>query len=203
MTWSDVYRGSVGPAVWLVLGLPLLLTAGCASLDPRVRDDIVEICQFPPPLMWLHDVEGRVTGIHIRLYLVSGQTDRGVFVPGTVNATLYALAVRPDGSYERKVAQTWAFDERQATDFRFTTPSPMGNSYGLFLKWPSGLALAGREVQLEISYRRRDGHVVRAQGGRFTVPLPQGARARPASRPWLPASRPAAAEPPPLEPQPP
>lgn len=203
MTWSDVYWGSVGPAGWLVLGLPLLLTAGCASLDPRVRDDIVEICQFPPPLMWLHDVEGRVTGIHIRLYLVSGQTDRGVFVPGTINATLYALAVRPDGSYERKVAQTWALDERVTTDLRFTTRSPMGDSYGLFLRWPPEVTPAGSEVQLEISYRRRDGHVVRAQGGRFTVPPPQGARARPASRPWLPASRPAAAEPPPLEPQPP
>jgi hypothetical protein len=79
----------------------------------------------------------------------------------------------------------------------------MGKSYGLILKWPPEVTLTGREVQLEISYHRRDGHVIRAQGGRFTVPLPQGARARPASRPWLPASRPAAAEPPPLEPQPP
>ncbi len=204
MMWSDVVRRGMRPAGWLALGLPLLLAGGCASLDARVRDDIVEIHQFPPPpLPWLCDVEGRVAGIRIRLYLVSGQTGKGVFVPGTIDATLYLLALRPDGSYERSVAHKWALDAGLATDFRYTKTSPMGDSYGLILRWPPEEVPAGREVQLEISYRRRDGHVVRAQGGRFTVPPPQGARGRSASEPWLPASRPARGIEPPEGPPPP
>jgi hypothetical protein len=170
-------------AVWLGV-------TGCATPGARPaadeRDDIVAIRQFYPAEPWLYDEDGRVTGTAPRVYLVgaadtAGQM-QGVFVPGDIKAQLYALRALPDGGYARDLVHEWTFDRHRARDFRITKPSIMGNSYGLVLRWPPELRLAGREIQIAISYTRANGDVVSTRGSRFRVPLGLASPA-PATRP--------------------
>jgi hypothetical protein len=158
-----------------------LLTAGCEALGPaaarpELRDDIVAIQQYPPTDPWLRDENGRAAGLQSRVYFLpvaSGeQMAKGVFVSGTIKASLYAMLPRADGTYTRELAYEWSFDSRAAEGFRIRRPSVMGESYGLILRWPATLDLSGREVQLVYTYERKDGEVITRRGSRFRVPLP-------------------------------
>jgi hypothetical protein len=188
MRRSNGHRG-----VWLAAGWGLLLGAlalvgGCelpggARPAAALRDDIVAIQQYPPTDPWLRNDEGRITGIRTRVYFLpaapQGKMPKGVFVSGTIKAALYALTLRPDGSHERQLAYEWSFDERGAAGYRIRSirnPSVMGESYGLLLRWPSDLGLAGREIQIMLSYQRNDGETIARRGTRFQVPLPPGAQ---------------------------
>jgi hypothetical protein len=148
-------------AKWAVV-LPLLaLGVGCAAPQgPALHDDIVSIYQFFRPDPWLKDEEGRIAGLKGLVYFVAAGLDKGVFVSGTIKASLYARNPRPDGTYERSLAYEWAFDEKQAEGFRIVKPSIMGQAYGFVLRWQGDLQLAGREVELRFSYICADGRVV-------------------------------------------
>jgi hypothetical protein len=184
MRRSRAYRDLQAGTGWgLVLGA-LLLCAGCETpggpqVGPQARDDIVAIQQYPPTDPWLRDEEGRVNGMRTRVYFLPAageqQVPKGIFVPGTIHAALYVLFPRPDGSYERQLAHEWDFNERGAEGFRIRRPSVMGQSYGLILRWPMELDLAGREIQITLSYQRSDGEAIARRGTRFRVPLPVGA----------------------------
>jgi hypothetical protein len=164
--------------------LALAFAAGCEvpgpDVGPQLRDDIVAIQQYPPTDPWLRDDEGRITGLRTRIYLLPAareeEVPKGVFVPGLIQASLYALTPRADGSYERQLVHEWSFDEREAAGYRISHPSVMGQSYGLLLRWPSNLDLAGREIQIMLSYQRKDGETIARRGTRFRVPLPLGVR---------------------------
>jgi hypothetical protein len=162
----------------------LTLAAGCQAPGPAIptghelRDDIVAIQQYPPTDPWLRDEEGRIVGIRTRVYFLpsAGQkeTPKGVFVPGLIKAALYSMAPRSDGSYERTLVKEWSFDQREAEGLRINHRSVMGESYGLILRWPSAAVVAGREIQVVLSYQRMDGESVVRRGTRFRVPLPLG-----------------------------
>jgi hypothetical protein len=135
-------------------------------------DDIYDIVQFYETYPWVRDDEARITGITTRVYFPSSSQRAGVFVPGTIVATLHELRSKPDGTSERKQIYQWDFDARRAYDFRHRNPSTMGQSYLLFLRWPRELSLMGHRIQVTLSYTRKDGQVVSARGTEFRVPAP-------------------------------
>jgi hypothetical protein len=139
-----------------------------------LRDDIVAIRQFYSTEPWMRDAEGRYTGVFVRVYLLSAQTEKGAFVPGTVKAAMYALTPRSDGTYGRELVHEWSFNQQQAAGYRLRKPSVMGDSYGFWLRWPAELELMGREVQVMLSYQKKDGEVIARRGSRFRVPVPTG-----------------------------
>ncbi len=203
---------SLNPAGGALLAGALLLASGCASLEKgapgagTMRDDIVAIRQFYSAQPWTRDDEtGRVNGIMARVYFTAAtrpgeEIPKGVFVPGTIRARMYVLGVRPDGSYDRQLAHEWAFTAQQAAAFRVRHASSMGDSYGLVLRWPREVDVAGREIQVEFSYERQDGEVIARRGSRFQVPLPPGQRAP--APPKAAAPRRAPDTPPQTEPRP-
>jgi hypothetical protein len=139
--------------------------------DQQVRDDVVDISQFITMVPWRWDEEaGGVTGMNVRVYLVSAQTGRGTFVSGDLVVHLDVLVPQRDGSYVRQTLHTWTFDEQEAYGFRVTKPSIMGASYGLILTWPPEIDVGGREVQLTFEYQRRDGQLIVRRGSRKKVP---------------------------------
>ncbi len=163
----------------------VLLVAGCQgsagpNAGPVLRDDIVAIQQYPPTDPWLRDEEGRVVGLRTRVYFLPGaqeqEVPKGVFVAGTIRATLHAVVPLSDGGYSRQLVHEWSFDTREAEGFRIRRPSVMGESYGLILRWPTELDLAGREIQVMLSYQRKDGEIIARRGTRFRVPALLGAQ---------------------------
>jgi hypothetical protein len=188
--------------VGLLLLSALPLTTGCEALGSMgapgstARDNVVMIRQFYAADPWIRDEEGRVTGVLARVYFAAAARDdevpKGIFVPGTIKAELYALTPRPDGVYERVLAHEWTFDEQQAQGYRVRRVSRMGCSYGLILRWPAEVNLVGREIQMQFSYQTQDAKVITQRGSRFRVPLPARApepsetgtgRNEPATRP--------------------
>ena len=174
---------------WAGLLAPLLLAAGCAAPAPSLRDDVVTVYQFFRPDPWLKDEEGRVAGLKGRVYFVPAGFDKGVFVAGTIKASLYLRNPRPDGTYERSLVHEWAFNAKEAEGFRIVKRSEMGDSYGFVLRWEGDLKLADREVEIRFSYVRADGRVItgRATALRVEAPYTATRRAAPTS---APAARP-------------
>lgn len=164
-------------AAGMLAAAALLTLAGCAegnwSTTGHLRDDVVAIHQFPPTRPWLEDEDGRVRGLCVRLYFISAETQRGVFVPGSMEVELFALAPRPEGGYERTLMHTWTLDQREAAGYRVTKRAVMGESYGLVLWWPPELDLAGREIQLMYHYKRKDGQVISKRSSSLLVPPPR------------------------------
>ncbi len=183
---------------------PKKKTAAAPAKGPATSDNVVEIVQFYSSQPWILDDEGRYIGLRDRVYFVSADSGKGVFVPGEIVATLYTLNHRPDGTYTREKAHEWRFTPDQSYLFQVTTPSPMGYSYGLILRWPPELKLMGREIQIVLSYQRQNGQVLTAAGIKHDVPMPGSAppgaievttTTRPAGVP-VPAAPPAGTPPP-------
>lgn len=183
----DRWRATLRRASWAVLLPGLVLGAGCAAPEPGLRDDIVTVYQFFRPDPWLKDEEGRVAGLKGMAYFVPAGLDKGVFVAGTIKASLYVRNPRPDGTYERVPVYEWSFDRKQAEGFRIAKPMVMGRAYGFVMRWERDLKLAGREVEIRFSYVRNDGRVITGRGTGLRVDLPytatQRARAAPTSAP--------------------
>ena len=161
---------------------PLLLCASCQTPggpgtgEPVVRDDVVAIRQFYEMDPWVRDDEGRIVGIRSRVYFVAAtrsdeEVPKGVFVPGTIRAQLFAVVLRPDGRYERQAVHEWTLDQQQARGYRVTRRSAMGESYGLVYRWPPSVDVSGKEVQVVLSYQRQDGEIISHRGSRFPVPV--------------------------------
>ncbi|MEW6250616.1 MAG: hypothetical protein AB1716_08200 [Planctomycetota bacterium] len=157
-----------------------------------VSDNIVEIVPFYQEFPWVKDNEGRYIGLTARVYFRSADTDRGVFVPGTITGAIYGLSPRPEGTYAREKLHEWKFGRALADLFRVTEPAKMGESYGLFLRWPPELDLRGREIEVVFGYERLAGQTVSGVGKRFRVPYAGTvAPQRPTTAP-VPATAPAA-----------
>lgn len=154
-----------------------------AIIDPEKippRDDVVSIQQFWNPYPWLTDRgSGKIVGFGVPVYFVSAQTEKGVFVPGTILASLFEVRRTREGPPQRIPLHLWELDARQALRFRVRKQAVGGYYYGFLLTWPDDLNLHGREIEVGFSYRRLDGTVVDGPLQRFRVPVPLG---------WQPAT---------------
>lgn len=178
---------------WLVVLSALGVCAGCESTGWHeaggvLHDDVVAIHQYYMRPSWFRDEEGEVSGVRVRTYFLPAvaqgeEMAKGVFVPGTIEALLYQLAPRPDGTDEYHVVHQWSFDRQAAMGFRVRKRSLLGESYGFYLKWPPELNLRGRQIMIEFRYERRDGQVVRGRGARLLVPGPPASPAPSSSQP--------------------
>jgi hypothetical protein len=179
--------------------LAALATAtGCQSTTPQKQqidplrvdehDDIVAIHNLWNPVPWLKDSVGRVVGFQVPAYLVSGETEKGAFAPGTIIVWIYTIERGADGKIDRRVAHIWEFDRDKAMGFRVRKRAIAGYYYGFVLKWPAELNLDAREIEIVFGYERRDGHVVLGTPHRRRVPVAPGF-APPASHEPTRASR--------------
>ncbi|GEM_PF-1419532 len=137
------------------------------------RDDIVKIVQFWPQTPWLFESD-RIVGFKATIYFVSGQTDKGAFVPGTIFIWIYEYDRAPRGRHKRRLAWMWELDEHQAEGFRVTRKSIAGYYYGFPLRWPAEVKLEGKMVEFQFGYQRGDGRIVLSSPKRFVVPVPLG-----------------------------
>ncbi|MBU0617639.1 MAG: hypothetical protein KKI02_07970, partial [Planctomycetes bacterium] len=60
------------------------------STKVETSDDIVQIVQFWSQPYWLQNSE-RVSGFKVTVYFVSGETEKGAFVPGNIMVWVYEL----------------------------------------------------------------------------------------------------------------
>lgn len=137
-----------------------------AMIDPTavpVRDDISGIQQIWPIMPWLRDTStGKPVGFRCLVYFVSRQTEKGAFVSGPIVITLSEIISLPGGDAERRPLHTWELDQAAATGFRVRKLAVGGYYYGFILRWPDQLKLAGKRVEVQLSYKRGDGTLVSA-----------------------------------------
>jgi hypothetical protein len=165
-----------------------LVCAGCATLGTRastggeqtridaskvkLRDDIVQIVQFWNQPYWLQDSE-RVKGFKVTVYFVSGETEKGVFVPGKILVWVYELTPTERGRYERKLVYGWEFDQAEAMAMRVNKLAVGGYFYGFPLQWPPDVSLEGKHIEIQFGYERvADKQVILSSPRRFRVPIP-------------------------------
>jgi hypothetical protein len=192
-----------GPSWWAA---PQAEPVRSATIDPttvKTYDDIIEINQFWQPEPWLYDADGRPVGFRATVYFVSGQTERGAFVPGRILVWLYDVDRAADGTSERKLVYGWQFGPAESMLYRVRKRGMLGYYYGFPLMWGAGIELVGREIEVVFGYERQDGRVITAPARRFKVPRTGGPGGRPLRPPVPPAPEPAPAperEPPREEP---
>jgi len=137
------------------------------------QSNIVEIIAIYDPLPWLLDPDddtGKPLGIRIRsLFLVSGETKKGVFGDGILRMTLYGVRHTSGSRSVREKIHEWQFDKDQAVASRVAKKTWMGYGYMFDLTWPEEMSLAGQEIALGIEYQRTDGKVVRERPKYFRV----------------------------------
>lgn len=147
-----------------------------AALDDS---DVVAVYTYYDSEPWLRDVDGLVVGFKVRAYIASGRTDKGIFVPGDIEVTASLLRPRRGGGFLREPVHEWRFSEAEARGFRVRKPSILGESYGLVLRWPPDVDLSGRRVEIQVSYQRSDGVMIKGPPRALSVPLPAGYEAAP------------------------
>lgn len=142
------------------------------SSKVKTRDDIVQIVQFWNQPYWLQDSE-RVGGFKVTVYFVSGETEKGAFVPGNILVKVYELVPAARGRHERKLVYGWEFSEAEAIAMRVNRRAVGGYYYGFPLQWPREVSLEGKQVEIQFGYERvADKQVVLSSPRRFRVPVP-------------------------------
>ena len=142
------------------------------STRVRTRDDIVQIVQFWNQPYWLQSSE-RVNGFKVTVYFVSGETEKGAFVPGKILVWVYEVTPGERGGYEKKLVHGWEFTQAEAMAMRVNKLAIGGYFYGFPLQWPRELSLEGKQVEIQFGYERlADGQVVLSSPRRFRVPIP-------------------------------
>lgn len=166
----------------------LALVAGCASpgkpglfgatskpgdqIEPTQVDefdDIVSIVQFWPQYPWLRENQ-KTVGFQVRSYFVSGKTEKGEFVPGTIFIWLYEVNPAARGKDAKKLAQVWELDRAASMGFRIRKLAIGGYSYGFVLPWERSLDLAGKTIEVAFGYQRGDGRMVMSKPRQFRAP---------------------------------
>lgn len=142
-----------------------------------VKDDIVQIVQFWPQIPFVKK-SGIPVGMTVTTYFVSGETDRGAFVPGTIYAWLFIKDRDKPLDDEEEPAHVWKFDPDEAMNYRIRKLAKPGYGYGLILVWPNELDLEGKQIQIQLAYRRLNGTVVQAPRRDFEVPVGPNYRRR-------------------------
>lgn len=146
-------------------------------------DDVFEIASFLPTNPWLRQ-SGKVVGLRVPAYFVSGTTRKGAFVPGTIFAWVYGFEAGPEGKAQRVPLQVWEYDRTAAINWRITKLTRMGYPYMFLLRWPDELQLTGRYIELELGYERnKDKTVVTSPAKRLRVPADDTAPLPPVGSP--------------------
>jgi hypothetical protein len=138
----------------------------------ETRDDIVMIRNMWLAFPWLYDAESEPVGFQVPVYFVSGETEKGAFVPGRIYCRAYRILRTHGGSNVRELLHEWAFDEKEAIGFRATKKFILGNCYGFMLTWPKDVRVSGQEIEVEFAYERLNGSVVTGTPRRLQVPAP-------------------------------
>ncbi len=142
------------------------------STKVETRDDIVQIVQFWSQNPWLQDSE-RVRGFKVTVYFVSGETEKGAFVPGNIMVWVYELVPTARRRYERKLVHVWELNQAEATGLRVNKLAVGGYYYGFPLQWPRELSLEGKQIEIQFGYERASNkQVVLSSPRRFRVPIP-------------------------------
>ncbi|MGD8453042.1 MAG: hypothetical protein PVJ57_14585 [Phycisphaerae bacterium] len=161
----------------------------------KTHDDITAVYCFYARDPWLRDNDGIVIGFKSSVFFHSAATERGAFVPGKVLVWLYTVQRGSDGRYTRDFVHGWEMNEHDAMQWRVRYERKLGYQYGFPLRWPAGVDLVGKQVEIVFGYERLDQRVIEGTPRRFRVPVPIG------YRPAEP-NEPANAEPPPASPAP-
>jgi len=134
------------------------------------RDDIIRVVKIINTNPWLKfdPLGSKVDGFRCTLYLsapVVGESGRegekGVFGAGTIIVQMFAVEF--DKNTKRDVLREihkWELDRDEAYKYRAKKAEALGWGYGLRLRWPDGLDVAGQKVAFHMSYRRQDGGVI-------------------------------------------
>ena len=136
----------------------------------ETHDDIRQIVTYWPEPIFLTISEVPV-GLRATVVFVSGQTEKGAFVPGIIHVWLYESNERGSFANAVRPVYEWQFDEQKAMNWRIRRVNRLGNTYGLLLEWPRDLDLEGKRVRVEIGYERLDGSIVRNRPRTVDVPI--------------------------------
>ncbi len=154
---------------------PVPVTSGSGNKQPTVtvvseeeRSDIVQVINFIPTNPWLvfDPLEGKVDGFKSTVYLAAplkGERSgvKGFFGDGTIIVQMFRA--EPDettGKDRMELVHTWELPPEESYQWRARDMSILGWGYGLRLRWPEDLDVAGRKVSFLISYRRSDGRLI-------------------------------------------
>ncbi len=191
--------GLLAPALAALALLPGCVAPGPAQQKDRdvlavpLSDDVVAIYQFFQNPVWMFENEQAV-GFKAGVYFVSGASNKGVFVPGTIIVTMYAVSRNDQGEMARAVLHEWKFDRLAAEGYRVLKRAAGGDWYGFPLRWPPEVKPFGREIEIVFEYERLDGRRIRGSSKYMQVPAPawyrperappaEPARPRPAAAP--------------------
>ncbi len=159
-------------------GLFLAVT-GCATLPKNVRRDIVEVSTFyNSQNLWLNfeDPPTNVPqGLRFSLFLKAAGQDLGVFGDGIIHVDMYRIERDEEGEATRTHVKKWSLDTEEAAAYRSTRTTAFGHGYGMRLNWGDA-DVRGHEIQLVVSFERRDGPVIR--GRPWYVKVPERVRGR-------------------------
>lgn len=141
----------------------------------RVHDNIANVHRFfnkqAPWVNFKTPPTAEPQGMKITVYLSVPGKDMGVYGDGVILADLYEVIKQPEGEPLQNHLKNWAFDPDQAAVFHGDR-SRMGQPYFLILDWPE-LNLAGKEILIALSFKRKDGRLVKARPVRTKVPRPR------------------------------
>lgn len=138
----------------------------------ETRDDIVQIVAYWNQPYWLQDSE-RVRGFKATVYFVSGESEKGAFVPGNMFVWIYEMVPAGRGRFERKLVHGRQFSEAEALALRVNKRAAGGYYYGMILQWPRDVYLEGKQVQIQFGYERQSNkQVVLSPSRSFKVPVP-------------------------------
>jgi len=105
------------------------------------------------------------------LYLIAStpEGNKGVFGDGIIHVYMYVLEKDQAGRPARRLAREWTFTPEQAMPFRVKKKTVLGHAYRLHCSWGEEDYL-GKRIEIEVTFERRDGRVVRSTPHVATVP---------------------------------
>lgn len=133
------------------------------------QDDIYEVVHFWQQLPWLYE-GNKPVGFKVPTYFLSSQTRKGTYVSGPIFVSLFRFDRAKGPEFARQLAYRWELSPADAMPFRIAKQTLLGYGYGFMLKWPDELDVAGREIDVEISYQRGDGRTIKGSSKRLRVP---------------------------------
>lgn len=135
--------------------------------QPLIRRIVCMYDQRP----WLNlDKKGDlgVEGFWFRMFLDPG-TGRGTWAEGTIHIEMYRVDRSGGGLPEvRTLVSDWHYDSMEVP--RIAKPGMLGDGYVPQLVW-ADKALAGREVDVVVSFEDADGNIARAGTKRLAIPV--------------------------------
>ncbi|MGB9623933.1 MAG: hypothetical protein ACPMAQ_03645 [Phycisphaerae bacterium] len=174
-------RSRIAGRPWLAV-LALAAGGGCAmppggagtrAADPTLNPNIIKVIPFygQNPFGTVGG-GGKTNGFVIQaLYLVAPteKGEEGVFGDGIIHVSMFVIESDGEGHPQRRLVREWLFDPEQARPYRTKKRYVGGYGYQLHCAWGDADVL-GKRIEIEVSFERRDGQVVRSRPRPFVVP---------------------------------